>query len=442
MKYVIVLGDGMADRPIEELGNKTPLEYAKTPVMDSLAQSGELGLVHTIPEGMKPGSDTANLSVLGYDPKRYYSGRSPLEALSIGVPMKDTDVALRCNIVTLSEEEDAYEKRHMIDHSSDEISTEDAAVLLSAVVEGLGLKWCGDGVAFSGQNADSNEQEFSYYVGTNYRHCLIWNHGEVIELAQPHDILERCIEEYLPTEPKLLKMMKKSYDILVNHPINIERKKKGLHPANSCWFWGAGTRPALSSFEEKTGKKGAMISAVDLLKGIAVGASMKVIDVNGANGGLHTNYEGKAQAAIDVLTKENYDFVYVHLEGPDEMGHQGSIERKVQAIEWLDERIVKPIADGLNVAGEDFRMLILPDHPTPICIRTHSSEPVPYVLYDSRCAGSQELDASEKPHFTDNPHITKTDSARGILGYSEKEAEKTGVYVAEGHTIIDRLLEI
>ena len=426
MKYVIVLGDGMADRPIAELGEKTPLEYAKTPTMDELAMKGELGLVHTIPDGMKPGSDTANLSVLGYDPQKYYSGRSPLEALSIGVPMKDTDVALRCNIVTLSEDESEYEKRHMIDHSSDEISTEDAAELLKAVVEGLGLKW-----------GEDNEQEFSYYVGTSYRHCLIWNYGEVIELAQPHDILEKCIENYLPSEPKLLAMMKKSYDILVNHPINIERKKKGLRPANSCWFWGAGTRPALSSFEEKTGKKGAMISAVDLLKGIAVGASMKVIEVEGANGGLHTNYEGKAQAAIDVLTKENYDFVYVHLEGPDEMGHQGSVERKVQAIEWLDERIVKPIVEGLNAAGEDFRMLILPDHPTPICIRTHSSEPVPYVLYDSRYNKNMML----------NEGRGKCDDAVSLslekapLAYNEKDAAATGVYVADGHTLVDRLLE-
>ena len=407
MKYVIVLGDGMADRPIAELENKTPLEYAKTPYMDSLAQKGELGLVHTIPEGMKPGSDTANLSVIGYNPKKYYSGRSPLEALSIGVPMKDTDVALRCNIVTLSEEEDAYEKRHMIDHSSDEISTEDAAILLEAVKKEL------------------ENDMFKFYVGTSYRHCLIWDKGEVVELSQPHDILEQCIEEYIPTNfgadtegyQLLYNMMKKSYDILVNHPINVERKAKGLHPANSCWFWGAGTKPALSSFEEKTGKKGAMISAVDLLKGIAVGASMQVIEVEGANGGLHTNYEGKAQAAIDTLTKEGNDFVYVHLEGPDEMGHQGSVERKVQAIEWLDERIVKPIAEGLKAAGEDFRMLILPDHPTPICIRTHSSEPVPYVLYDS------------------------TQEQQNTWNYNEKEAEASGNYVAEGHTIIDKLFE-
>lgn len=397
MKYIIVLGDGMADRPIAELDNKTPLEYADTKTMDDLAKKGEIGLVHTIPEGMKPGSDTANLSVLGYDPKKYYSGRSPLEALSIGVPMKDTDIALRCNLVTLSEEEDSYEKRHMIDHSSDEISTEDAAILLDAVRKEL------------------ENESFKFYVGTSYRHCLIWNNGKVVELAQPHDILERCIEEYLPTTDILYQMMKKSYDILVNHPINVARREKGLKPANSCWFWGAGTKPALSSFEEKTGKKGAMISAVDLLKGIAVGASMQVIEVEGANGGLHTNYEGKAKAAVDTLVKDGNDFVYVHLEGPDEMGHQGSVERKVQAIEWLDSRVVKPIVEGLTEAGVDFRMLILPDHPTPICIRTHSSEPVPYVLYDST-----------KEHKAD-------------WNYNEKEAEASGNYVAEGHTIIDKL---
>lgn len=400
MKYIIVLGDGMADRPIEALDGKTPLEYAKTPCMDALAKKGELGLVHTIPEGMKPGSDTANLSVLGYDPKKYYSGRSPLEALSIGVSMKDTDVALRCNLVTLSEEEDIYEERHMIDHSSDEISTEDAAILLDAVRDAL-----------------ENEM-FQFYVGTSYRHCLIWDKGEVVELSQPHDILGQCIKEYVPTHVELLyDMMKKSYDILVNHPINVERREKGLKPANSCWFWGAGTKPALSSFEEKTKKKGAMISAVDLLKGIAVGASMQVIEVEGANGGLHTNYEGKAKAAIEALTKDGNDFVYVHLEGPDEMGHQGSVERKVQAIEWLDERIVKPITEGLDAEGEAYRMLILPDHPTPICIRTHSSEPVPYVLYDS----------TKEQNYTWN--------------YNEKEAQASGNYVAEGHTIIDKLFE-
>jgi proposed homoserine kinase len=400
MKYIVILGDGMADRPIEALGNETPLAYAKTPMMDELAAKGEIGMVHTVPDGMSPGSDTANLSVLGYNPRKYYSGRSPLEALSIGVPMKDTDIALRCNLVTLSEEEDRYEDRTMIDHSSSEISTEDAAVLLEAVRKEL------------------ETDEFKFYVGTSYRHLLIWDKGEVVSLAQPHDILEQKITDKLPENKALYEMMKKSYDILVNHPINIERKKQGLHPANSCWFWGAGTKPSLSSFEEKTGKKGAMISAVDLLKGIAVGSSMKVITVDGANGGLHTNYEGKAQAAVDVLTDKGYDFVYVHLEAPDEMGHQGSVERKVQAIENLDARIIRPIVEGLRAKGEDFRMVVLPDHPTPICIRTHSSDSVPYLLYDS------------------------TREQANTWKYNEAEAEKTDNFVAEGYTLIDHLFEV
>lgn len=387
----------MADRPIAELGDQTPLAYAETPTMDQLASVSEIGMVHTIPDGMKPGSDTANLSVLGYNPRIYYSGRSPLEALSIGVDMKDTDIALRCNLVTLSEEEENYEDRTIIDHSSGEISTADAAVLLDAVREGL------------------ENETYKFYVGTSYRHLLIWDRGEVVELTQPHDVLGQTIGQYLPEDAVLREMMKKSYDILVNHPINVERKKKGLNPANSCWFWGAGTKPALSSFEEKTHLKGAMISAVDLLKGIAVGASMKVIEVEGANGGLNTNYEGKAQAAIDVLTKEGYDFAYIHVEAPDEMGHQGSVERKVKAIEYLDSRVIKPVKEGLEAAGEDFRMLVLPDHPTPICMRTHSSDSVPYLLYDS------------------------TDLQQHDWKYNEAEGESSGNYVACGHEIIDYL---
>lgn len=387
----------MADRPIAELADQTPLAYAETPTMDQLAAVSEIGMVHTIPDGMKPGSDTANLSVLGYNPRIYYSGRSPLEALSIGVDMKDTDIALRCNLVTLSEEEENYEDRTIIDHSSGEISTADAAVLLDAVREGL------------------ENETYKFYVGTSYRHLLIWDRGEVVELTQPHDVLGQTIGQYLPEDAVLREMMKKSYDILVNHPINVERKKKGLNPANSCWFWGAGTKPALSSFEEKTHLKGAMISAVDLLKGIAVGASMKVIEVEGANGGLNTNYEGKAQAAIDVLTKEGYDFAYIHVEAPDEMGHQGSVERKVKAIEYLDSRVIKPVKEGLEAAGEDFRMLVLPDHPTPICMRTHSSDSVPYLLYDS------------------------TDLQQHDWKYNEAEGESSGNYVACGHEIIDYL---
>lgn len=397
MKYVVVLGDGMADRPIAELGDQTPLAYAETPTMDQLAAVSEIGMVHTIPDGMKPGSDTANLSVLGYNPRIYYSGRSPLEALSIGVDMKDTDIALRCNLVTLSEEEENYEDRTIIDHSSGEISTADAAVLLDAVREGL------------------ENETYKFYVGTSYRHLLIWDRGDVVELTQPHDVLGQTIGQYLPEDAILREMMKKSYDILVNHPINVERKKKGLNPANSCWFWGAGTKPALSSFAEKTHLKGAMISAVDLLKGIAVGASMKVVEVEGANGGLNTNYEGKAQAAIDVLTKEGYDFAYIHVEAPDEMGHQGSVECKVKAIEYLDSRIIKPVKEGLEAADEDFRMLVLPDHPTPICMRTHSSDSVPYLLYDS------------------------TDLQQHDWKYNEAEGESSGNYVACGHEIIDYL---
>lgn len=275
MKYAIVLGDGMADEPIEALDGKTPLEYAKTPAMDQLSKMGQVGMVHTIPEGMKPGSDTANLSVMGYDPKKYYSGRSPLEALSIGIPMKNTDIAIRCNIVTVSEDDVPFEEKTIMDHSSSEISTEDCAVLLEAVRKEL------------------EDDTYKFFVGTSYRHCLIWENGKVVELTPPHDVLEQVIGPHLPKEEALRKMMEKSYDILVNHPINIERKKQGLNPANCCWFWGAGTKPMLFDFKEKTGKKGVMISAVDLLKGIAVGAGMDNIEVEGANGGLHTNYTGK-----------------------------------------------------------------------------------------------------------------------------------------------------
>ena len=394
MKYIVVLGDGMADLPIEELNGKTPLAYAKTETMDALSKKAEIGLVHTIPDGMKPGSDTANLSVLGYDPKIYYSGRSPLEALSIGVPMKDTDIAIRCNIVTISEDNVPFEEKTIIDHSSSEISTEDCAVLLKAVMDEL-----------------ANET-YQFYVGTSYRHCLIWDKGEVVELTPPHDVLGRVIKEYLPNDKALYEMMKKSYDILVNHPINVERKKQGLNPANCCWFWGAGTKPMLSSFEETTGKKGMMVSAVDLLKGIAVGAGMGVVEVEGANGGLHTNYAGKVDAALKALTEDGYDFVYIHVEAPDEMGHQGSVERKVQAIEYLDEKVIKPVVDALNEKGEEFRMLVLPDHPTPICVRTHTSDSVPYMLYDS------------------------TNPLNKAWNYNEEEAKESGNFVERGHELI------
>lgn len=399
MKYILVLGDGMADWPIEELGGKTPLEYAKTPTMDKYSKMSEIGLVHTIPDGMAPGSDTANLSVLGYDPKKYYTGRSPLEALSIGVPMKDTDVAMRCNIVTVSTDDLPYGEKTIIDHSSSEISTEEAAQLIEAV------------------RSELEDDIYKYYVGTSYRHLTIWDKGEVVSLTPPHDILGKVIGEYLPKEEALRRMMEKSYDILAKHPVNLERIKRGLNPANSIWFWGAGTKPCVTSFEEKTGKKGTMISAVDLLKGIAVGTEMNVVIVEGADGTLETNYEGKADAAIKALLEEGYDFAYVHVEAPDEMGHQGSVERKVKAIEYLDERVIKRIIEAFENANQDFRILVLPDHPTPIAIRTHVGESVPYMLYDS------------------------TDVKSYTWNYNEKDAKDSGNYIAEGHKMIEHLFE-
>ena len=397
MKYLIVLGDGMADEPIEALGGKTPLEYAKTPVMDDLAGRAEIGLACTIPEGMKPGSDTANLAVLGYNPRQYYTGRSPLEALSIGVDMKADDIALRTNLITLSEDEEAYEDKIILDHSSDEISTEDAAILLEAVRKEL------------------EDDIYKFYVGTSYRHLLIWAGGSVVELTPPHDVLGQKAGAYLPADEKLRAMQKKSYEILSKHPINLKRKAKGLNPANSCWFWGAGTSSALSSFEEKYHKKGAMISAVDLLKGIAVGTGMTNISVEGANGGLHTNYEGKAQAAIDALLKDGFDFVYIHVEAPDEMGHQGSVEKKIQAIEYLDDRVIRIVRETLDRSDEPYRLLVLPDHPTPIRVRTHTGDPIPYLLYDS----GKEL--------------------RRIGAYNEREAADSGIVVANGYELIEKL---
>lgn len=396
MKYVIVLGDGMADEPLAALGDKTPLSYAKTPEMDALAACSEIGMVHTIPKGMSPGSDTANLSVMGYDPKQYYTGRSPLEALSIGVDMKADDVAIRCNIVTLSEDE-PYEKKTIIDHSSDEISTEDAKILLEAVAEEL-------------QN-----ETYQFYLGTSYRHCLIWAKGSVVTLTPPHDVLGQTISEYLPQDAMLRRMQERSYEILSQHPLNLERKKKGLNLANSLWFWGAGTRPALDSFEEKYHKRGVMISAVDLLKGIAVGAGMDNIVVEGANGGLHTNYEGKARAAVKALTEGGYDFAYIHVEAPDEMGHQGSVERKIQAIENLDQRVIRLVREGMDASGEAYRLMGLPDHPTPIRVRTHTSDPVPYLLYDSTAPGDHDWH------------------------YNEAEAAGSGNVLEEGWHLMNRL---
>lgn len=397
MKYIVILGDGMSDEPVAALGGKTPLEYANTPAMDALASKGEMGMVQNVPAGMAPGSDVANLSVMGYDPVTNYSGRSPLEALSVGVEMAPDDIVFRCNLVTVTEEE-PYGEKTILDHSSGEISTEDADILMDTIREHF------------------NNEEFRFYTGTSYRHIMIWKKGNLVPLEPPHDHLTKVIGPWLPKEEKLRQMMEKSFDLLNNHPLNLRRAAEGKNKANSLWYWGAGTRPSLESFAAKTGLKGAMVSAVDLLKGIAVGAGMKVCQVEGATGSIDTNWEGKAQAAIDALLKDGCDFVYVHLEAPDEMAHQGLVEEKVRSIEYLDSRIVAPLKKAMEEAGEDHRMLILPDHPNLLRLRTHTGDAVPYVLYDS------------------------TRERRAIAHYSEAEARATGNFEPQGHKLMDRFL--
>ncbi len=397
MKYVVVLGDGMADYPMQELDGKTPLQYAKKPNIDLLAKKGTVGLVKTIPDGIPPGSDAANLSVMGYSPEIYYTGRSPLEAVSMGIQLLPTDVALRCNLVYLSEEEPEYDQKTMIDYSSDEISTEEARVLIEAVNEVL------------------KSDNMLFYPGISYRHCMVWSNGRTgLGCTPPHDILEKKVTEYLPKEESgvLLEMMKKSYGILKNHPVNQSRKARGLRPANSIWLWGEGKKPALASFSEKYGKAGTMISAVDLLKGIGLCAGLASVDVEGATGNIHTNFLGKATAAIAELDKGK-DFVYVHVEAPDECGHRYEIENKVKSIELLDQKVVAPILEGLK-KHKDYRVLVLPDHPTPLSLRTHTSEPVPFIIYDS----TQELQSLAEC-------------------YDEAEAKKTGIFVEEGHKLMD-----
>ena len=397
MKYIVVLADGMADEPIDSLGGKTPLEYANTPMMDSLASRGQMGVVKTVPYGMKPGSDVANLSVLGYDPTSNYSGRSPLEALSVGVPMANEDVIFRCNLVTLTEE-GVYADKRILDHSSGEISTEDADILMDAIRQTFTTEF------------------FSFYTGTSYRQIAVWRNGRILDLEPPHDHLGERIGQFLPQNDVLRRVMSNSFDILNDHPINIRRKEQGLNKANSLWFWGAGTKPDLCNFQVKTGLSGAMISAVDLLKGIAVGIGMEVIHVPGATGSLHTNYCGKAQAATDALLNKGHDFVYVHVEAPDEMGHQGSVSDKIRSIEYIDEQIIAPILQTMDSSEEVYRILVLPDHPTPIRLRTHTADPVPYLIFDSRYQDCK------------------------IAYFSESEAEKTGNYIADGYTLIEKLI--
>lgn len=367
MKYLILVPDGAGDEEIAMLGNQTPLQAAKINYMNQLAQKGMVGLVRTIPPGIAPGSDAANLSVMGYDPAVYHTGRSPLEAASMGIQMSDADVAFRTNLVTLKGT-GAYEDLVIEDHSAGDITSEEAKVLINLIDEKLGRK----GIKF--------------YPGVSYRHAMIVENGSTeYDLTPPHDVLTQRAGDHLPKgegSEFITEMMKESYRLLSEHPINLERVDKGLNPANSIWIWGQGRKPGLSSFYDKYGITGTAISAVDLIKGIALCAGLNSVDVEGATGTIHTNFTGKAQAAVEEF-KKGRDFVYLHLEAPDECSHQGDLEGKIKSLELIDELVLKPVLEYLYESGEDFKVLIVPDHRTPLAIRTHSATPVPYVLYES-----------------------------------------------------------
>lgn len=402
MKYIVVLGDGMADDPLPALEGKTPLQFANKPDIDALAARAEVGLCRTVPAGFKPGSDVANLSVMGYDPHECYTGRSPLEAVSIGINLAPTDVTLRCNLVTLSDEAN-YADKTMLDYSAGEISSAEAGEL----------------IAFLKKEFD--DEKFTLYPGVSYRHCLAVKEGETgHELTPPHDITGKPVRNFLPQGPLgkvYLSMMERSAALLADHPVNRARIAAGKRPANSVWFWGEGTKPQLENFEKKFGKKGAVISAVDLVKGIGILAGMKVIDVPGATGNYDTNFAGKADAALHALLRDGFDFVYIHMEAPDECGHQGDIAHKVFSIEQIDELVVKRIVSGLRAANEPFRLLLCPDHPTPIAVRTHVSDPVPYLLYEEG-----------------------KDNGNGATAYDEESAKKTGKFLEEGTLLMKKLL--
>lgn len=401
MKYVVVLYDGMADYPVPALGGKTPMMVAKKPNLDYLAQRAEVGLVRTVAEGLKPGSDVANMSVMGFDPMKYYTGRSPLEAASIGIDMKPTDVSLRCNLVTLSQDDKPYEEKTIEDYCADDISTEEAAALIKTIEEKLGT------------------DEFKFYSGVSYRHCLIWKNGttELGNMTPPHDITGKVITDYLSTAENakpLIEMMKKSYDILKDHPVNLARIARGKRPANSIWLWGEGTRPSISTFEEIYHIKGGVVSAVDLIKGIGRCAEMEVAEVEGATGYIDTNFEGKANAALDLL--ERNDLVYIHFEATDECGHRNEPENKVRAIELIDERVLPILFEGLK-KYDDYKIMILPDHPTPIVTRTHASDPVPYLIYH------------------------KNNEVEGVNTINEETAKATGNFIDFGPSIMPHFLK-
>lgn len=400
MKYVVVLCDGMADYPVPALGGKTPMMVAKKPHIDALAAKAEVGLVRTVAPGLKPGSDVANMSVLGFDPHRFYTGRSPLEAASIGIDMKDSDVSLRTNLVTLSDKGEPFADKVIEDYCADDISTGEAHQLIEAVQ-----------AAFGGG-------EYDFYTGVSYRHCLIWHGGttELGNMTPPHDITGKVIGPHLPTAETarpLLEMMEKSFDLLKDHPVNKARVAAGRRPANCIWLWGEGKRPALQPFEALYGIKGGMISAVDLLKGIANCAGMEVAEVPGVTGYIDTDFEGKARAALDLLTRN--DLVYVHFEAPDECGHRNEPENKVKAIEMIDSRVLPILEEGLE-QYEDYKILLLPDHPTPIVTRTHASDPVPYLLYQ------------------------KSAPKTGVDTINEETAKATGIYMENGPAMMPHFL--
>ena len=400
MKYLVVLYDGMADYPVPALGGKTPMELAKKPLLDKLARFGKVGTVKTVADGLKPGSDIANMSVLGYNPKECYTGRSPLEAVSIGVDMKDTDIIFRTNLVTLSDEEN-YEDKTMVDYSAGDISTAEAAEIIKSVQEHFG------------------NEKFAFYSGVAYRHCLVWNNGtlDLGKMTPPHDISGKVIGEHLSDSEnakELIAMMKESYDFLMEHPVNKERMAKGERPANSIWLWGEGTKPALSNFKEKYVVDGSIISAVDLLKGIAKCAGMGSPDVEGATGYIDTNFEGKAECAIEELKTK--DFVYIHIEAPDECGHRNEPENKVKAIELIDEKVLARVLPELD-KYEDYKVMVLPDHPTPIVTMTHAGDAVPYLIY-------------QKSKAADN----------SIESFTESTAKEAGNYVEVGYTLMDSFI--
>ncbi len=368
MKYIVVLGDGMADYPVDELGGKTPLQCARKPIIDDMAAYSQFGTAVTVPPGMAPGSDTANLSVLGYNPRDYYTGRSPFEALSMGLDMAENDISFRCNLVTLSADE-PYTNKKMLDYCAGEISTPEAKELITGFHEYAG------------------SAQISFFPGMSYRHIMMWRDSSFTgNLVPPHDIINQSIQEHLPGKhghSYIQNIMEKSSAFFRDHPVNEARKKRGLPPANSVWIWGEGKKPALPGFYEKYGLKGAVISAVDLIKGLGLCAGLEVIEVEGATGNINTNFTGKARAAIDALT-EDKDFIYIHLEAPDECGHRNEINNKVKSIELIDKMIVGPLRTALEERKTDYKMMVLPDHYTPLSLRTHTIDPVPFIIYDSR----------------------------------------------------------